>query len=78
MAFRWCAVDGPTLNADLAALCFFQGFWTSIAENPYSFVIVKGRASYSLSPSGPAYALDGNFRYYSNGKSHIINDRLLH
>ena len=29
MAVRWCADDGPTLNAD------FQGIWTRIAKKHY-------------------------------------------
>ena len=42
MAIRWWADDGPTLNAGLVPLCFFQGIWTSIAKKPYIFVIFHG------------------------------------
>ena len=38
MAFRWRADNGPTLYAGL----FFQGFRTSIAKEPYIFVIFQG------------------------------------
>ena len=41
MAFRLRADDGPTLNAGLVALLFFQGIWTSIAKKPYIFVIFQ-------------------------------------
>ena len=34
MAFRWCAVDGPTLNADLAALCFFRDSGPVLLKTP--------------------------------------------
>ena len=39
MAFRWQEDGGPTLDAGLVALRFYQGIRTSIAEKPYSFVI---------------------------------------
>ena len=38
MAFCWWADDGPTLNAGLVALWI----WTSIAKQPYIFVIFQG------------------------------------
>ena len=41
MAFRWRADDGPTLNAGLVAFCDFQGVRTSIAKEPYIFVIFQ-------------------------------------
>ena len=41
-AFRWRADSGPTLNAGLVALRFFQGIQTSIVKKPYKFEIVQG------------------------------------
>ena len=37
MAICWLADDGPTLNACLV----FQGNWTNIAKEPYSFLIFQ-------------------------------------
>ena len=50
MAFRWRADAGPTLNAGLVALWFFQGILTSIAKNPYILWFFKGGPD-PLSPS---------------------------
>ena len=41
MTFRWWAGNGLSLNAGLAALCFY-GIRTSIAKKPYIFVIFQG------------------------------------
>ena len=41
MAFRWQADDGPTLNAGLVAFDFKE-IRTSIAKEPYVFVIFQG------------------------------------
>ena len=40
-AFRWRADDGPTFNAGLV-VCDFKGILTSVAKEPYIFVIFKG------------------------------------
>ena len=37
--------DGPTFNAGLVTLWFFQEIFTSIARKPYSFVIFRGGGS---------------------------------
>ena len=51
LAFRWCADDGPTLNASLVALCdFFQGIRTSIAKKPCIFLIFQGEGGGQLNP----------------------------
>ena len=52
MAFRWLADGGPTLNAGLVALWFLQGIRTSIAKEPYIFVIFQGGLDY-VSPLSP-------------------------
>ena len=49
MAFRWRADDGPLLNAGLVAVVF-QGIRTSIAKEPYIFVIFQGGGPDPLSP----------------------------
>ena len=49
-------VDCPTLNADLIALWFFKDR-TSIAKNPYSFVIFQVGGVDTLSPSGSAHVM---------------------
>ena len=48
--FRWRADDGPTLNAGLEALCFFQGIRTSIAKNNLFFQVVIFRGSEPPAP----------------------------
>ena len=53
MAFHWCVDDGPTLNAGLVALCFFQEIRTSIAQKPYIFMIFKTPCH----PSGLAHGV---------------------
>ena len=42
MARRCWADDDPTLNDGLAAFVIFQGIRTSIAKEPYIFVIFQG------------------------------------
>ena len=37
MEFCLRADDGPTLNAGLVAICFFQGIQIRIAKKPYMF-----------------------------------------
>ena len=58
MPFRWRADDDPTLNAGLVALCF-KGIRTSIAKEPYIFVIFQGRGGpdpvSTPPPSGSAH-----------------------
>ena len=34
MAFRWRADNGPKLNADMVALCFFRGSGPVLLRNP--------------------------------------------
>ena len=41
MALRWWADDGPSLNADLAALRFFSGSGPVLLRNPTFFVIFQ-------------------------------------
>ena len=58
MAFRWRADDGSTLNADLVALCFFQGIRIRIAKQPYNFVIIQWVGSgLPAPPIGPTHRL---------------------
>ena len=52
MAFRWRAYDGPTSNNGLV---IFQGIRTSIAKNPYIFVIFQGGSLPPVPPSGSAH-----------------------
>ena len=45
MAFRWRTDDSTTWNAGLVQFCsfvIFQGISTSIAKEPYIFVIFQG------------------------------------
>ena len=53
MAFRWCADYGPKLNACLVAFGIFQGIRTSIAKNPYIYVIFQGLGLDTLPPPPP-------------------------
>ena len=50
MAFRWQAKDGPTMNAGLVALCFFQAIRTSIAKKPFIFVIFQRQTGLHVPP----------------------------
>ena len=52
MAFRWRADDGLTLNAGLVALWFLE-IRTSIAKEPYSFVIFQGSGGPDPLPPPP-------------------------
>ena len=53
MVFRWRAYDGPTLNTGFYSFVNFQGIRTSIAENPYIFVIFQGRGVRTPCPPPP-------------------------
>ena len=53
MVFRWRANDGPTLNTGYGGFVIFQGIWTSIAKEPYSFVIFQGGPDPLSSPLDP-------------------------
>ena len=52
-AFRWRDDDGPLMNTDLVALCFFQGILTSIAKKPYIFRFFLGGGSRPPAPPPP-------------------------
>ena len=54
MAFRWRAVDGPTLNLAWQ-LCGFQGILTSMLRNP--MVFFSGDGHPKPPSSGSAHAL---------------------
>ena len=59
MAFCWWA-DGPTLNAGLIALWFFQGIWDPDqynAKKSYIFVIFQGGSRPPVPPSGSGHVL---------------------
>ena len=51
MTFRWRADVGPTLNADLVALCFFRGSEPVLLRKPIFFVIFEGGPDPFSSPS---------------------------
>ena len=42
MVFRWCAEDGPTLNAGLVALRFYRGSGPVLLENPIFLWFFRG------------------------------------
>ena len=54
MAFCQQEDNGPTLNAGLVAVVF-QGIRTSIAKEPYIFVIFQGGVRTPFPPSGSAH-----------------------
>ena len=56
MAFRYRADVGPTFEAGLVALFFFQGIRTSIAKKSYIFVILQRWDPLPL-PFGSAHAV---------------------
>ena len=73
MEFRWRADDGPTLNADLVAVCFFQGIRTSIATEPYSIVIFQEGRSGPL----PRPPLDPHMQARGGQKTHTLIKLLI-
>ena len=77
MAFRWQADDGPTLKAGLLTLLIFHGIRTSIAKEPYIFVILQGWGSWPLPPPPldprmTVYECDSNYLLLT-GSSMIIS-----
>ena len=65
MAFCWRADDGPTFNACLVALWFFQGIRTSIAKKPY-FVIFQGEGVRTPCPPILDPRMYSYYYYYSD------------
>ena len=57
--------DGPTLNAGLVVLCFFQGIQTSKSKKPYIFVIFRGGGGGVQTPLAPHMRLMANTFYES-------------
>ena len=52
MAYRWRTDDGPTWNG-LGSFVIFQGIPTSIAKEPYIFVIFQGGPRPPVPPLDP-------------------------
>ena len=42
MVFRWWTDDGPKMKSWLGNFVIFQGIRDSIAQKPYSFVVIHG------------------------------------
>ena len=52
MAFRWRVDNGPTLNVDNFVI--LRWIWTSIAKEPYRYVICSGEGVGGGSSEAPA------------------------